>query len=109
MDGTFAPLLEIPEMIKQMFPLGKAYLIVDETHSTGIYRAIGTRTRCVAFLELEDKVFARLVTFGKALAATAVILTNDLIYDYLLNYAHPLIYTTSLSLSSVTGADASHR
>ncbi|KAH6871472.1 PLP-dependent transferase [Coprinopsis sp. MPI-PUGE-AT-0042] len=106
MDGTFAPLLEITQMIEEMFPLGNAYLVVDEAHSTGIYGPEG-RGR-VALLGLEDKVLARLVTFGKALAATgAVVLTNELIRDYLLNYARPLIYTTSLSLSSVIAADAS--
>ncbi|KAH6909374.1 PLP-dependent transferase [Coprinopsis sp. MPI-PUGE-AT-0042] len=106
MDGTFAPLLEITQLIEEMFPLGNAYLVVDEAHSTGIYGPEG-RGR-VALLGLENKVLARLVTFGKALAATgAVVLTNDLIRDYLLNYARPLIYTTSLSLSSVIAANAS--
>ncbi|KAH6880188.1 hypothetical protein BKA70DRAFT_1575997 [Coprinopsis sp. MPI-PUGE-AT-0042] len=70
-------------------------------------------------------VLARLVTAGKALAATdggvhplnsllrridvgtAVVLTNEMIRDYVLNYGRPLIYTTSLSLSSITAADAS--
>jgi 8-amino-7-oxononanoate synthase len=68
MDGTFAPLLEITEMMEQVFPLGNAYLVVDEAHSTGIYGPEG-RGR-VALLGLENKVLARLVTFGKALAAT---------------------------------------
>jgi 7-keto-8-aminopelargonate synthetase-like enzyme len=68
MDGTFAPLLEIIEMMEEIFPLGNAYLVVDEAHSTGIYGPEG-RGR-VALLGLEDKVLARLVTFGKALAAT---------------------------------------
>ncbi|KAH6880206.1 pyridoxal phosphate-dependent transferase [Coprinopsis sp. MPI-PUGE-AT-0042] len=66
------------------------------------------RRRRVALLGLQDKVLARLVTFGKALATTsAVVLANGPIPDYLLNYARPLIYTTSLSLFSVIAADAS--
>lgn len=37
----------------------------------------------------------------------AVILTNILIRDYLLNYARPLIYTTSLTLANILAVDAS--
>lgn len=68
MDGTFAPLTEITEILEQMFPHGNGYLVVDEAHATGIYGPQG-RGR-VAQLGLESKVLARLHTFGKALAAT---------------------------------------
>jgi len=68
MDGTFAPLQEMVDLLDELFPLKNAYLIVDEAHSTGIYGPLG-RGR-VAMLGLEDRVFARLHTFGKALAAT---------------------------------------
>lgn len=37
----------------------------------------------------------------------AVILTNALIRDYLLNYARSLIYTTSLSYANIIAADSS--
>lgn len=68
MDGTFAPLQEIVQVLEEVFPRGNGYLVVDEAHSTGIYGPQG-RGR-VAQLGLEDKVLARLHTFGKALAAT---------------------------------------
>jgi 8-amino-7-oxononanoate synthase len=68
MDGTFSPLREIVEAMEEAFPIGNAYLIVDEAHSTGIYGPKG-RGR-VAMLDLENKVLARLHTFGKALAAS---------------------------------------
>jgi 8-amino-7-oxononanoate synthase len=68
MDGTFAPLQEIVCVLEECFPKGNGYLVVDEAHATGIYGAQG-RGR-VAQLGLEDKVLARLHTFGKALAAT---------------------------------------
>jgi 8-amino-7-oxononanoate synthase len=68
MDGTFAPLVEIVEILDECFPQRNGYLVVDEAHSTGIYGPQG-RGR-VAQLGLEDKVLARLHTFGKALAAT---------------------------------------
>ncbi|KAH6880198.1 pyridoxal phosphate-dependent transferase [Coprinopsis sp. MPI-PUGE-AT-0042] len=75
MDGTFAPLLEITQMIEEMFPLGNAYLVVDEAHLTGIYGSEGGRRG--ALLGLEDKALARLVRLEKALATTgAVVLAN---------------------------------
>ncbi|KAJ7772895.1 pyridoxal phosphate-dependent transferase [Mycena maculata] len=106
MDGTFAPLAEIVQILDECFPQGNGYLVVDEAHSTGIYGPQG-RGR-VAQLGLENKVLVRLHTFGKALAATgAVILTSPLIRDYLLNYARSLIYTTSLSSANIIAADSS--
>lgn len=68
MDGTFAPLREIVALLDELFPLRNAYLVVDEAHSTGIYGPQGKGR--VAMLGLENRVFARLHTFGKALAAT---------------------------------------
>ncbi|KAG5643090.1 hypothetical protein DXG03_001586 [Asterophora parasitica] len=106
MDGTFSPLSEITDLLEKTFPQRNGYLIVDEAHATGIYGPQG-RGR-VADLGLESKVLARLHTFGKALAATgAVVLTNTLIRDYLLNYARSLIYTTSLSYANIVAADCS--
>ncbi|TFK61681.1 PLP-dependent transferase [Pluteus cervinus] len=106
MDGTFAPLQEIVEVMEDVFPAGNIHLVVDEAHSTGIYGDKGKGR--VAMLGLEEKVLARLHTFGKALAATgAVILTSVLIRDYLLNYARSLIYTTSLNYANIIAADAS--
>ncbi|KZT27212.1 PLP-dependent transferase [Neolentinus lepideus HHB14362 ss-1] len=106
MDGTFAPLRDIVRLLESLFPVGNAYLIVDEAHATGIY---GPRGRgLVAHYGLEDKILARLHTFGKALAATgAVILTTPLICDYLINYARSLIYTTSLSFANIIAISCS--
>jgi 8-amino-7-oxononanoate synthase len=68
MDGTFAPLADIVELIQELFPLGNAYLVVDEAHATGVYGPQG-RGR-VAQLGLESKVLMRLCTFGKGLGGT---------------------------------------
>lgn len=68
MDGTVSPLAEIIQLAESALPYGNAYVSVDEAHSTGIY---GSRGRgLVNLLGLEDRVFARLHTFGKALAGT---------------------------------------
>ncbi|KAA1467208.1 PLP-dependent transferase [Dentipellis sp. KUC8613] len=125
MDGTMAPLGEIVGAVEAAFPLGNAYVVVDEAHATGVYGPGGRGV--VAMLGLEERVFARVHTFGKALAASggesvagcsvlfvlrlmcgvAVVLGSELLKDYLINYARPLIYTTSLSHASIIAADCS--
>ena len=68
MDGTIAPLMQIVACVEEMLPLGNGYIIVDEAHATGIYGPKGRGL--VVELGLEKKVFARLHTFGKALASS---------------------------------------
>ncbi|KAH8987434.1 PLP-dependent transferase [Lactarius akahatsu] len=106
MDGTVAPLCAMLDTMDAVFPAGNAHMVVDEAHATGLYGPGGRGL--VALLGVEKRVLARLHTFGKALAASgAVLLTNTLIRDYLLNYARPLIYTTSLSNLAVIAASCS--
>jgi 8-amino-7-oxononanoate synthase len=66
MDGDLAPLGEIADLIEALFPSKNAHLIVDEAHATGLYGDKGRGRVCE--LGLEDRVFVRLHTFGKALA-----------------------------------------
>ncbi|MEO9512386.1 MAG: aminotransferase class I/II-fold pyridoxal phosphate-dependent enzyme [Flavobacteriaceae bacterium] len=70
-------------------------LIVDEAHATGIY---GNGRDLVSQLGLEENVFARIITFGKALGnhGAAILGSNDL-RTYLVNFARSLIYTTALA------------
>lgn len=91
MDGDFAPLSEIAALCEKY----GAYLIVDEAHSTGIYGALGKGL--VSDLGLDNKVFARLVTFGKAYGSHggSVLGSSELI-EFLLNFARSFIYTTAL-------------
>ncbi|KAL5525929.1 hypothetical protein ACEPAG_7267 [Sanghuangporus baumii] len=106
MDGTLAPLPEIIALLDELLPKGNIHLIVDEAHSTGLYGPQGRGL--VAHYSLEKKVFARLHTFGKALASSgAVVLTSPLVKSYLLNYARPLIYTTALSCANVVAINCS--
>lgn len=68
MDGTISPLADIIRLAESAFPNNNAYVSVDEAHSTGIYGSNGRGL--VNLLGLQDRVFARLHTFGKALAGT---------------------------------------
>lgn len=92
MDGDAAPLVAIQQLCKKY----QANLIVDEAHSTGVYGSNGAGL-CVE-LGIEKEVFARVHTFGKAIGTHgAAVLGSQLLRDYLINYARPLIYTTAPS------------
>jgi 8-amino-7-oxononanoate synthase len=66
MDGDLAPLTDIVETVERTLPKGCGYIVVDEAHSTGVIGPYGRGL--VSELGLEKRVFARLHTFGKALA-----------------------------------------
>jgi 8-amino-7-oxononanoate synthase len=67
MDGDLLPLKAIVDVVEQSLPKKNGYIVVDEAHSTGVIGPYGRGLVCE--LGLEDKVFARLHTFGKALAS----------------------------------------
>ncbi len=93
MDGDTAHLAEIAQICEQY----KALLIVDEAHATGVFGKNGWGL--VNELNLEKQVFARIVTFGKALGCHgAVVLGSRLLRDYLINFARSFIYTTAAPL-----------
>lgn len=87
MDGDTPPLVEILALVERY----GANLIVDEAHAIGLYK-----TGLVTQLNLQNRVFARVVTFGKALGCHgAVVLGSDGLRQYLINYARSFIYTTA--------------
>jgi 8-amino-7-oxononanoate synthase len=68
MDGDLAPLAEMVDTVESLLPCRNGHIVVDEAHSTGV---LGSRGRgLVCDLGLETRVFARLHTFGKALACS---------------------------------------
>ena len=78
----------------------KAYLVVDEAHALGIFGKQGEGV--VQSLGLQNKVFARIMTFGKGLGCHgAAILGSSELNSYLVNFARSFIYTTGLSPHSV--------
>ncbi len=68
MDGDFAPLSEIVQLVEQLIPPGCGHIVVDEAHSTGLYGSHGRGL--VSALGLENRVDTVLHTFGKARALT---------------------------------------
>ncbi len=96
MDGDAAPLQALSSLCKQYH----AHLIVDEAHATGIFGEKGEGL-CVE-LGVEDDVFARIHTFGKALGCHgAVVLGEETLRNYLINFSRPFIYTTALPAHSL--------
>ena len=100
MDGDSAPLKEICELCGK----ANANFIVDEAHATGVF-GLGL----VQQLNLQDKAFARVHTFGKAMGCHgAVIVGSNVLKQYLINYARSFIYTTALPLHSLAAIDCSY-
>lgn len=90
MDGDIANLSKISALAERYC----ANLIVDEAHATGVFGKDGRGL--VSELGLEDKIFARVVTFGKALGCHgAIVLGSKVLRDYLINFARPFIYSTA--------------
>ena len=66
--------------------------MVDEAHSIGVFGENGVGL--IQHLELENMVFARLVTFGKGLGSHgAAILGSSELKNYLINFSRSLIYS----------------
>lgn len=96
MDGDFAPLSAMADWCAEF----GAYLVVDEAHSTGVYGERGGGL--VQDLGLEDKVWARLLTLGKAMGRQGAFwLVDQPLKSFLVNYARSLIYSTAPSPAEV--------
>lgn len=97
MGGDMSPLVRIIELCEQY----NAYLLLDEAHSGGVYGESGEGIAVA--LECEHRIFARIVTFGKAFGCHgAVVIGSGELREYLVNYSRSFIYTTALPQSAVT-------
>lgn len=85
----------------------KVNLIVDEAHAVGV---IGRDKKgLIQDLGLEKKLFARIITFGKALGCHgAVILGSEKLKHFLINFARSFIYTTALPPHAVATIISAH-
>lgn len=102
MDGDTPDLKALVELCASK----GAYLVVDEAHAVGVFGKRGEGL--LNELGLQDMVFARIVTFGKAMGCHgAAILGSDALKSYLVNFARSFIYTTGMpphSLATILAA-----
>lgn len=91
MDGDMAPMKSIIELAEKF----NAFVIVDEAHAVGVFGADGRGI--IHGRNFTERVFARIVTFGKAYGYHgAAILGSENLKNFLINFARPFIYSTGL-------------
>ena len=104
MDGDMAPLADMVFLCDQY----DAQLVVDEAHATGVIGAHGEGLVCA--LGLQNRVFARVHTFGKALGCHgAAVVGSALLRQYLINFARTFIYTTALPGHSIQAVSCAYQ
>ena len=103
MDGDLAPLASLAEKATTY----NASLIVDEAHATGVFGPKGEGLVC--HMGLQNKVFARVHTFGKALGCHgAAVVGSHRLKQFLINFSRPFIYTTALPGHAIQAANAAY-
>ncbi|MEM9679147.1 MAG: aminotransferase class I/II-fold pyridoxal phosphate-dependent enzyme, partial [Bacteroidota bacterium] len=84
--------------LKSLVALCETYaakLVIDEAHALGVHGEHGSGL--LQELKIENGIFARIITFGKALGCHgAAVLGSQVLKDYLINFCRPFIYTTAL-------------
>lgn len=95
MDGDSPDLMQMADLCAEY----NARLIVDEAHALGV---AGKGNGMVQEMNLQHKVFAQVVTLGKAMGCHgAAVLGSAQLKQYLVNFARSFIYTTGLPPHSV--------
>jgi 8-amino-7-oxononanoate synthase len=101
MDGDTPPIEAIIALTQQY----GAHLIVDEAHAVGLYPQ-----GLINHLGLQDKTFARVITFGKALGCHgAIVLGSPILRQYLINFARSFIYTTAASFHQLAAVKMAYQ
>lgn len=91
MDGDTPDLIAMANLCEKYL----AHFVVDEAHSLGVFGKQGCGK--IQALGLQNNIFARIVTFGKALGCHgAAILGSADLKNYLVNFSRSFIYTTAL-------------
>lgn len=104
MDGDFCSLDDLVKLCEQY----SAHLIIDEAHATGLVGDTGEGL--VQHLQLQEKVFCRIHTFGKACGCHgAALVGSRRLRDYLINFARSFIYSTSLPEHAVAAIQKSYQ
>ena len=96
MDGDTPHLKELVQLSYKY----NCYLVVDEAHAMGVF---GTKGEGILQLEeIQNNVFARIITFGKGLGCHGAAIVGSLeLQEYLINFSRSFIYTTGLSPHAV--------
>ena len=103
MDGDMAPLVELVAMSLEL----GFDLIVDEAHASGVY---GNGAGLCVQLGIEQKVFARVYTFGKGVGTHgACVVGSEKLISFLVNFSRPFIYTTSQPLHGLISTLESYK
>ncbi|GMN09755.1 pyridoxal phosphate-dependent aminotransferase family protein [Croceitalea sp. MTPC9] len=88
MDGDSPDLRFLARLCKE----NNYHLVVDEAHAIGVFGK-----GLVSENNLQNEVFAKIITFGKALGCHgAAILGSGKLKEFLINFARSFIYTTAL-------------
>lgn len=96
MDGDCPNLEELVSISNKY----NCHLVIDEAHALGVFGESGEGL--VQNLDIQNDVFARIITFGKGLGCHgAAIIGSEELKSYLVNFARSFIYTTGLSPHSV--------
>ena len=96
MDGDSPNLEELVTVSEKH----NCYLVIDEAHGLGVFGEYGEGL--IQNQNLQDRIFARIVTFGKGLGSHgAAVLGSTELKEYLINFARSFIYTTGLSPHSI--------
>jgi len=91
MEGDMADLQKLADLTTKY----DVELIIDEAHATGLFGSNGSGLCNVA--KIEEKCFARVYTFGKAIGSHgAVVVGSQKLKEYLINFSKNFIYSTAL-------------
>lgn len=103
MDGDIAPLADLAGLCMER----GAALIVDEAHAAGLRGPGGAGL--ISELGLENVVFARVFTYGKAFGAMgAAVVGLTLLAEYLVNACRSFIYTTAAPPPQLASVEAAY-
>ncbi|MFC6877337.1 aminotransferase class I/II-fold pyridoxal phosphate-dependent enzyme [Flavobacterium myungsuense] len=96
MDGDTPNLKELVQLSNKY----NCYLVVDEAHALGVFGLNGEGI--LQLEEIQNNVFARIITFGKGLGCHGAAIVGSLeLQEYLINFSRSFIYTTGLSPHAV--------
>ncbi len=101
MDGDSPPITQILDLADEY----NAAVIVDEAHAVGLYKY-----GLIAHLNLQHRVFARVITFGKAMGCHgAAVLSSNTLREYLINFSRSFIYTTAAPLHQLAAIRSAYK